>query len=196
MKNIFNKSCPNSDLPSIHYRDSFRPQLSIILRSPPHYRHRHHFSRWFFDTLPPHTESSALTQPNPRISPPTAYVHQLLLSPCVGLMHLPCLRPWQLVQTSICFRCCTQFFVRVPNMPSNIFSHLQKYVFPVQTTPISLRVYLQTMGDTDSVSFTKVSVIPCENIWVGSFKMWFHDQGFQDRLITQLDDVPTTKLVK
>ncbi|CAJ2658363.1 unnamed protein product [Trifolium pratense] len=57
------------------------------------------------------------------------------------------------------------------------------------------------MGDTDSVTFTKIPLIPCEkltgtanyNIWAGAVKMWFHGQGYEDHLTTKADTISAAK---
>ena len=60
------------------------------------------------------------------------------------------------------------------------------------------------MGDVDSISFTKVPLIPCEkltgsanyNVWARAVDMWFHGQGYEDHLTTKLVDVADAKLAK
>ena len=60
------------------------------------------------------------------------------------------------------------------------------------------------MGGVVSVSFTKVPLIPCEkltgsanyNIWARAVEMWFHGQGYEEHLTTQLSDVAAVKLAK
>lgn len=57
------------------------------------------------------------------------------------------------------------------------------------------------MRDTDFVTFTKVSFIPCEkltkttnyNILVDAIKMWFHGQGYEDHLTTKSNSIPAVK---
>lgn len=57
------------------------------------------------------------------------------------------------------------------------------------------------MGNTDSIMFTKIPLIPCEkltgtanyNIWVGAVKMWFHGQGYEDHLTTKADTILAAK---
>ncbi|CAI8602358.1 unnamed protein product [Vicia faba] len=59
-------------------------------------------------------------------------------------------------------------------------------------------------GDADSVSFTKVLLIPCEkltgsanyNIWARAVEMWLHGQGYEEHLTTQLSDIAAVKLAK
>ena len=60
------------------------------------------------------------------------------------------------------------------------------------------------MRDVDSVSFTKVLLIPCEkltgstnyNIWARAVEMWFHGQGYEEHITIQLSDVAADKLAK
>ena len=60
------------------------------------------------------------------------------------------------------------------------------------------------MRDANSVSFTKVLLVPCEkligstsyNIWDRVVETWFHGQGFEDHLTPKLDVVAADKLTK
>lgn len=60
------------------------------------------------------------------------------------------------------------------------------------------------MRDVDSISFTKVPLIPCEkltgsanyNVWARAVDMWFHGQGYEDHITTKLVDVAAAKLAK
>jgi hypothetical protein len=63
------------------------------------------------------------------------------------------------------------------------------------------------MGDNsidDSVTFTKVPLIPCEkltgttnyNIWAASVKLWFQGQGREDYLTKQARDIATVNRTK
>ncbi|CAI8611000.1 unnamed protein product [Vicia faba] len=82
------------------------------------------------------------------------------------------------------FSCRTRFLVLFPDLLS-IF----------RSRPSNI------MGDTDSVTFTKVPLIPCEklirtinyNIWAGAVKMWFHGQGYENHLTTKVDSIPAAK---